>query len=217
VSPTLIASEEKTELWSTQTWQLQGSLIGRGSTIFCIQFSPSGELLAIGTFGSIEIWDFRTRECIANFGHTASTTSLAWTPDGTRLLSAGSGGHPTIHEWDTSTWKQVGGPWTDLHTGPINTLAVNSTGPTLVASASYDGHVRLWRLVDRRTIAIFKHSNSVWCMTFSLDGKYILSGGQDERISEWAVPKDTLLEDDWAPAEVSPISFPSINNNSSFT
>jgi WD40 repeat protein len=207
----VIASEGKTaELWSTQTWQLQGTLIGRGSTIFCIQFSPSGELLAIAMFGDIEIWNFRTRERITNFGYTASTTSLAWTPDGTRLLSADHiGDHPTIHEWDTSTWKQVGGPWTDPHVGPINTLAVNSTGPdTLVASASYDGHVRLWRLVDRRIIAIFKHSNSVWCMTFSLDGKYILSGGQDEKISEWAVP----IEDE-SLAEVSSHSFPSINNN----
>ncbi|KAJ8592029.1 WD40 repeat-like protein [Rhizopogon salebrosus TDB-379] len=206
----VIASEGKTaELWSIQTWQLQGSLIGRGSTIFCIKFSPSGELLAIGTCGDIEIWNFRTRECIANFGHTGSTTSLAWTLDGTRLLSAGNEDHPTIHEWDTSTWKQVGGPWTDPHAGPINTLAVNSTEPgTLVASASYDGYVRLWQLLDRRTIAIFKHSSPVWCTTFSLDGKYILSGGQDEKISEWAVPKDkVILLEDEALAEVSSISF----------
>ncbi|OJA08248.1 hypothetical protein AZE42_02070 [Rhizopogon vesiculosus] len=48
----------------------------------------------------------------------------------------------------------VGDPW-DGHTD-IYAIAVNPVG-TLVASASDDKHVRLWRLWDRRTIAIFKH------------------------------------------------------------
>ncbi|KAG2339145.1 hypothetical protein BDR05DRAFT_968226, partial [Suillus weaverae] len=113
--------------------------------------------------------------------------SLAWTPDGTRLLSAGSDRDPTIREWDTSTWMQVG--VRKGHTGTVYAIALNPTG-TLLASASEDHQVRLWRLSDRRTI--FKHSAPVYCTTFSMDGKHILSGGRDRIISEWAVPS---LED----------------------
>jgi WD40 repeat protein len=109
-----------------------------------------------------------------------STYSLAWAPDGmTHLLS---GHFRYIREWDTSTWKQIG-DWTG-HTSYVFAIAINSTG-TLVASASYDSDVRLWRCSDRQTILQVKHSNSVSCVAFSTDGKHIFSAGFDNKISQW--------------------------------
>lgn len=105
------------KLWCTKTWELLGNPITCQKTnIRCILFSPSGELLAIATHNNIQIYNLGTRECVANFkGHTAINgsynNSLAWMPDSTRLLSAGIVTDPTIREWDTLTWKQVGGPW----------------------------------------------------------------------------------------------------------
>jgi tetratricopeptide (TPR) repeat protein len=116
-----------------------------------------------------------------------------WTLDGTRLISAGSYGDPSIREWDASTWQQVGDPWTG-HTNAVWAIAIHPTG-TLIASASHDNHVRLWSLLDRQTIAIFLHSSAIRCVTFSMDGNLILSGDNDKQVSEWAVPKDVLLKD----------------------
>ena len=124
--------------------------------------------------------------CITSFkARSAFTLSLAWTPDGTRLFSGGSCGD--IRERDASTWDQVGDPWMG-HTDWINAITVNPDG-TLLASASNDNCVRLWRLSDCRTIAAFKHSEKVYCVTFSTDGKHIFSGGDDKKISQWAVPE----------------------------
>jgi WD40 repeat protein len=150
----------------------------------CIRYSPSGELLAIAAYENIQIYNPGTRECVASFG--GYTLSLAWTPDGTRLLS-GDNGDPTIREWDSSTWQQVGHPWKG-HTMYITAIAIDSTG-TLVASVSEDKHVRLWRLSDRRNVGIFKHSAWLYSVTFSVDGRHVYSGGKDDKISEWAVPK----------------------------
>jgi tetratricopeptide (TPR) repeat protein len=38
-----------------------------------------------------------------------------------------------------------------------------------------------------------KHSSDVHCVAFSVDGKHILSGGDDQRISEWELPKGLSL------------------------
>ncbi|KAG2356044.1 hypothetical protein BDR07DRAFT_1424294, partial [Suillus spraguei] len=103
----------------------------------------------------------------------------------------GDSDDPTIREWNARTWQQVGDPWTG-HSKYINAIAINPAG-TLVASASDDNHIRLWRLSDRRTVAIFQHSSKAICVTFSLDGKHILSGGGDGMISEWAVPHPKIL------------------------
>jgi len=103
-----------------------------------------------------------TRECISIFeGHAAHTSgsisrasirsfnkSLAWTPDGKHLLSAGTNADTTIREWDSMSWEQVGGsPWKG-HDKQICAIAVNSAA-TLVASASYDNDICLWWLLDK--------------------------------------------------------------------
>ncbi|KIK38028.1 hypothetical protein CY34DRAFT_415612 [Suillus luteus UH-Slu-Lm8-n1] len=109
-------------------------------------------------------------------------------PDGKQLISAGV--DSTIRIWASSTWKQVGEPLKG-HTEVVWMIALNPTG-TLLASASREHQVRLWQFSDRRTIAIFKHTHEVCCVTFSTDGKHIFSGGRDKMISKWAVPS---LED----------------------
>lgn len=172
------------KLWSTTTWQVQGDPIQCGDLVCCVRYSPSGEFLAIATDLNIAIYDSSTRKSVANLKDSALfNVSLAWTPDSTCLLSAGDHRDPTIREWDTSTWTQVGDPWTG-HTDGITAITVNFGG-TVVASASRDNHVRLWQLSDRRTIAIFKHSDSVNCVSFLTDGRHILSGGGDKKIEEW--------------------------------
>jgi WD40 repeat protein len=201
VSPdsTVLASgsfDTTVELWNTKTWQLQGDPItcGTGAEVLCVRYSPSGEYLAIATKINIQIWNPK-RQCIAKLrGHSAWNHSLAWTPNGKQLVSAGTKSDPTIRIWDSSTWTAASEPWKG-HTEGVHMIALNPTG-TLLASASDDHQVRLWRLSDRRTIAIIKHTNEVFCVTFSWDGKHILSGGRDQMISKWAVPSlEDILKD----------------------
>jgi WD40 repeat protein len=173
------------KFWCTKTWQMQGDPIEcrDGRSVCSVRYSPSGELLAIATSYNIQIYDSSTRECVASFN--ARTTSLAWTPDGTRLLSAGGPNYnSTIREWDSLTWQQVDYPWKG-HTSSINAIAIHPTG-TLVASVS-NNDVRLWQFSDRRTIAIFHNSLPLYSVTFSVDGRHILSGSQDGKVSEWGV------------------------------
>lgn len=84
------------KLWDTKTWQrqAQGNQIEAGAGYaHCIQYSPSGELLAIATSYDIQIYNSDTKESVASFkGHTRVNCLLAWTPDGTRLLTSGGGG-----------------------------------------------------------------------------------------------------------------------------
>ncbi|OAX37567.1 WD40 repeat-like protein [Rhizopogon vinicolor AM-OR11-026] len=189
------STDKTTELWSTDTWKAQGNPINCGGIIYCVRFSPSGEHLAISTDGDkdILIYNAHTRECITNLKAASSPSSLAWMPDGTRLLSGGPLADPTIREWDTSTWKQVGEAWMG-HAHCINVLAVNPNA-TFIVSGSDDNLMRLWRLSDRQTIAIFKDTHEVYCGVFSTDGKRILAGGRNMMIREWALPENTLRDD----------------------
>lgn len=193
------SSDWTTKLWNTKTRRLEGNPIECGAPVHCVRYSPSGEFLAIAAGNGIQIWNTGTKDYVTNLNVVPAISpnlSLAWTPDGTRLLSAGSYCDPTLREWDSLTWKQVGDPW-DGHTSDIRDIVVNPAG-TLVASASRDKSVRLWRLSDRHTIASFKlkYSDEVFSVAFSRDGKHVFGGGHDKRVSEWAVPRDALWHGD---------------------
>ncbi|KAG2055122.1 WD40 repeat-like protein [Suillus hirtellus] len=208
------SSDTTTKLWDTSMWQVQHTLSCSG-IVRCVQYSPqpgcNRALLAIATDHDVQIYqdyDSSMPNRYYGYNHTPPPPvptrlvrsisggfnyALAWTPDGTRLLSGGNGADPTIREWDASTWWQVGDPWKG-HFKDIHAISVDSSG-TFLASASDDNRVRLWQLSDRRNVALFKHSGEVNCVAFSANGKHVLSGGVDKKISEWPTSEDTLPED----------------------
>jgi WD40 repeat protein len=137
------------------------------------------------------------RERLAQFkGHydfnKAVNLGLTWAHDGAHLFSAGSSNDPVIRSWDTSSWKQAGDPWIGHDKDcTINHIIFNPAG-TLLASASYDCTVRLWRFHTGTEVARFNHSDKVYCVAFSVDGRSIFSGGFDKTISQWEIPEDVL-------------------------
>jgi len=189
-----IGSDYTTKLWNTETWKLDKKSFQYSGSVTCVRYSPIGNRLAIATNQNcIYIWDPDNNEKkrieLENTRIVAvSSVSLVWKPDGTRLLS---GGHndTTIRGWDSSTWEPVHDLdiWkgrTDYHWR----LAINRDG-TVVASPTTNNRVRLWRLSDRKTVAIFQHDDLPCCVTFSVDGRHVLAGGRDKKISVWAVPR----------------------------
>ncbi|KAG2340335.1 WD40 repeat-like protein [Suillus weaverae] len=175
-------------LWDLETGTVLKKMEGHNIEVWALAVSRDGQMIASGdTNGEIIAWHGETGESLTQHikGHSNAIISLDFSPDGTVLATSGSWEEMTqFWYWDTLTWQQVGHPW-EGHTGFINTIVIHPAG-TLVASASDDNHVRLWRLSDQHTIAIFQHSSSLQCLTFSADGKHILSGGDDNKISEWA-------------------------------
>jgi WD40 repeat protein len=100
------SSDKMMKLWDTKTWQQKENSIECGNAVRCERYSPPGTLLAIATFDNIEIYISGTKKlkCVASFkGHISTNLSLAWTPDGTRLLTGGNESDPTISEWDALT------------------------------------------------------------------------------------------------------------------
>ncbi|KIK41191.1 hypothetical protein CY34DRAFT_221553 [Suillus luteus UH-Slu-Lm8-n1] len=184
-------------LWDTSTWQKKGRPISCGLSINCVHFSPTGHL-GVATVDDIQVWDLDRRERLAQFnGHfnyitNATNLGLTWTRDGTHLISAGDRDDPVIRSWDTSTWKQAGDPWIGHDKDCAIYHIISNLAGTLLASASEDCTVRLWRFHTGTEVTRFKHSHVVHSVAFSVDGRSIFSGGYDKKISRWEIPEDVL-------------------------
>ena len=55
--------------------------------------------------GTVKLWDVETGAIIVTLGHTASVTSVSFSPDGRTLASGLSNG--MVELWDTSEWTQL--------------------------------------------------------------------------------------------------------------
>jgi len=114
-------------------------------------------------------------------GHSDGVTSVAWSPDGNRIVSA---------SWDKTVqvWDAVNGHNVYTYKGHSNLVnsAVWSPDGKHIASGSADNTVQVWHAVDGGNVYTYKgHSNGVKSVAWSPDSKRIASGSADNTVQVW--------------------------------
>ena len=122
------------------------TLSGRDDTVRSLAFEPGGARIAVGfADGTLRIYDelndTHFRDAYAHFGHVLD---IAWLQETGYLVTAGEEGRVKLWLADIAV---LGDAATfGSHADKVTALAVNPADPTLFASASLDGTVKLWRL-----------------------------------------------------------------------
>ena len=129
--------------------------------ISCCAVSPDGRRLATGwdhPDNACRLWDLGSGELLAVMtGHRNRVSSVAFSPDSTRLVSASL--DQTVRVWEAASGKPVA--VLQGHTGHVTQVSFSPDGRRIV-SASTDGTVRLWDPAGGEPISVFQgHADSV--------------------------------------------------------
>ena len=130
------------------------------------------------------------RDLLTLRGHTFGVASVAWSPDGTRLASAGGDG--TVKVWEAASSK--GTLTLRGHTNTVKSVAWSPDG-TRLASTSWDATVKVWEAASGKdTLTLRGHTNPVESVAWSPDGTRLASAGADGTVKVWdtAAAKETL-------------------------
>ncbi len=172
-------SDGEIKFWDVSRHTEAGAIHGDAMSQDTLRFSPDGKSIAVSrSDATLRIYDVGTRTLRDVLrGHT-DAEGLAFSPDGSRLVSASN----EVRVWDLM--KQPGALVLDGHKDWAWQLAFSPNGRT-IASASKDGTARLWNVADGRELATLPHGEWVNWVTFSPDGVRLATADDDKLVRLW--------------------------------
>ncbi len=171
---------------------------GHSVAVLSVAWSPDGKRIASGSNdATVQVWDAVDGRHVYTYrGHADWVSSVAWSPDGKRIASAG--GDKTVQVWDAEDGSYVyiyrG------HSDAVLGLAWSPDGKHIVSGGGYfdsvnfvgsgggDTTAQVWDAADGSHVYIYHgHSDLVWTVVWSPDGKRIASGSADKTVQVWRV------------------------------
>jgi WD40 repeat protein len=187
----LVASRSATEvcLWSLPEGKLRWRSPARVAVAHeaTLVFSPEGGLVVSGGKGDLQVYETDSGQKGPPLPAARDTRVLAFGRGSGQAnwLLATSDGSGRVMVWDQQGGLQR--TLEDAEVGEVRGLAFDATGQRLAVCGSL-GIVKLWSLTATRPRAerVFRgHTQSVWCVVFSPDGKQLATGSADETVRLW--------------------------------
>ncbi|GCE04505.1 WD40 repeat domain-containing protein [Dictyobacter aurantiacus] len=169
-------------------------------------WSPDGQLLAMAPTDQIQIWRGAAVKRVALFqGEAGSVNGMAWSPDGASLAVVGDKGVAQL--LDTSNWRtRMVLKWQTTSAHPRAELisvawsptshqlvAGNADGAILLWDTSSGKNIGMWEGPTRRADSLGRYPYAIWGITWSPDGRYIVSNRYDTYTFVWDARNGKIL------------------------
>lgn len=167
------------KIWDTKSWEVTLVLPGERIAVF----SPDGKRLAAVVEGCrVRVWNVATgQELFTSIGHSETIQAIAYSRDGTLILSAGIDG--TIKLWNAANGalaQTLAG-----HKTSVNALAVSSDGDCF-ASAGDDETIKVWSLrTNSVQSTLVGHTGPIVALSFNPNGSRLASVSRNGQLKIW--------------------------------
>jgi WD40 repeat protein len=150
-----------------------------------VAFNPIEGEVAFASVSSdrrVMLWRMESKTPLNIFNtHTQAVKTLAFSPDGKLLATAGDDGLILI--WDVDSRKLV--QTLSAHRWTISALSFSADGNTLI-SASWDGNIKFWQMKSGQEIdCLSTHNEEVLAMAIGRDSQSIVTASRDQTAKVW--------------------------------
>lgn len=191
--------DKTTIIWDAASGQCTQQFSFHAAPALDVDWQTNNSFASCSTDQCIHVCKLHVDKPIKSFqGHTNEVNAIKWDPQGQLLASCSD--DMTLKIWSMKQDTCVH----DLkaHSKEIYTIKWSPTGPgtqnpnmnLILASASFDSTVRLWDVERGVCIhTLTKHTEPVYSVAFSPDGKFLASGSFDKCVHIWSTQTGGLV------------------------
>jgi uncharacterized protein (TIGR03067 family) len=153
-------------------------------TVLTVAFSPDAKrAVSGGNDRVIRLWDLASGTLVRTLtGHLGSVMSVAFSPEGSQIVSCGLDADKTVRLWDTETGKE--NFRLEGHTAGVESVAFTPDGNRIVSSG-FDGLI-LWDAKSGKLIRKIDGDGTDFLEAAVFpDGRRVMSGSKSGRVSIW--------------------------------
>ncbi len=186
-----VGEDQVLNVWDATTLEPLGySPLATTSPLLTLAFSPDSRFIAAaggrsGSEGPVFVWDAASGEQVINQRlHTNPVLSIAFSPDGATLRSVAVDGTEGVIDLATGEGSTVP-RYPD--TG-ITSMAIAPDGSMAYALVDGTIHIRAADATNTSADTVLSgHSDIIWDLDFSPDGRRLVSGSRDGKVLIWDV------------------------------
>jgi WD40 repeat protein len=187
--------DETAKVWDAETGQ-EILTLKHADIVWSVAYSPDDRYIVTGSGGygpnmerftaEVKLWDAKTGKEIRTLnGHSGEVVSVAFSPDGKRIVSGSR--DTTLKVWDAQTGQEI--HTLRGHMNWVTGVAYRPDGKHIV-SGSGDilgpGELKVWDAQTGQLLHTLKgHPGQILSVAYSPDGKWIVSGGTDNSLKIW--------------------------------
>lgn len=189
------SSDGNIQIWDSTNLNLISTLPSESIyDIIDVSWSPDNIHIVSGSYtGQVNIWNTETGENERTLGeetdemdnaeHTSLILSVAWSPDGKKIISSSDDG--IVHLWNAETGE--------LEQGLVSPSQVTSISFNHDGSQYVTGETRGILRIPNKNILMKGHTRGITSTDWSADGRYIVSGSVDKTVRVWDAVKGQSL------------------------
>lgn len=191
--------DKTTIIWDAASGQCEQQFSFHSAPALDVDWQSNTSFASCSTDQHIHVCKLHSDKPVKSFeGHTNEVNAIKWDPQG--LLLASCSDDMTLKIWSLDKDNCVH----DLqaHNKEIYTIKWSPTGPEtsnpnmslVLASASFDSTVRLWDVERGECLnTLTRHTEPVYSVAFSPDGKFLASGSFDKCVHIWSARTGQLV------------------------
>ena len=179
--------------WNVSTGKCEAT-IRTHKWVYALAFSPDDKRIVTSDDNSLEDCSVCVRDVSSgrrilcpSKGHTDTIQTVAYSPDGRRILSGSL--DKTIIVWDSATGEILFGPFA-AHSSTVRSISFHPSGEAFVTSSN-DKTITIWdaNTFESITKSLHLHADRVTSVQYSRDGRFILSASDDGTLRVWDVKR----------------------------